>query len=331
MTFHRRCTYTVAILVVAFGVLLSSVSTVVFVVGQLQQQQAYSMEELQSMSEKQLEDICIQRGFELLKDEVNATTGELYELTHQDYVEAAMKCLAIEQEMNELLSQYPELAEELEEEIKKMEAENAAKQAELEEMQSKLSGAKQPQGSTDGAAFVSKSDAGANREGSTVNNRTTIDNSPVDTDDLEISEDSDIDQIHHDDEVVEEIREESSNETMETEKSETTSTATTTTEVANLSAGSSSHKEDFTLSHLAIESLRAFVKHAKDDVKRILELVVPVMQPLLTAGDVAWRQIKALFVKARDAYYETGATNQSGEENNPAPEKDTSDAVTEEK
>jgi hypothetical protein len=57
------------------------------------------MEELQAMSEEQLEDICIQRGFELLKDEVDATTGEVYQLSHQDYVEAAMKCLAIEQEM----------------------------------------------------------------------------------------------------------------------------------------------------------------------------------------------------------------------------------------
>jgi hypothetical protein len=57
------------------------------------------MEELQAMSEEQLEDICIQRGFELLKDEVDATTGEVYQLSHQDFVEAAMKCLAIEQEM----------------------------------------------------------------------------------------------------------------------------------------------------------------------------------------------------------------------------------------
>jgi hypothetical protein len=61
--------------------------------------------------------------------------------------------------------------------------------------------------------------------------------------------------------------------------------------------------EDFTLTHLAIETLRAFVQHAKDDVKRLVGMMVPVVQPLFTAGDVAWRQIKALFVKARDAYY----------------------------
>ncbi|KAL3898023.1 MAG: hypothetical protein SGARI_006776, partial [Bacillariaceae sp.] len=62
---------------------------------------------------------------------------------------------------------------------------------------------------------------------------------------------------------------------------------------------------NYELSHLAIESLRAFVKHAKDDVKRILDVVVPVMKPLLTAGDAAWRQIKAIFVKARDVYCDT--------------------------
>ena len=57
------------------------------------------------------------------------------------------------------------------------------------------------------------------------------------------------------------------------------------------------------MTHLAIETLRAFVEHAKDDVKRLVGLMIPVVQPLFNAGDVAWRQIKALFMKARDAYY----------------------------
>lgn len=78
-------------------ILLSSLSTVV-VVGQ-QQQQQYTEAELQAMTAFQLEDICIQRGFELLKDEIDPATGEVYKLSHDDYVEAAMKCLAIEQEM----------------------------------------------------------------------------------------------------------------------------------------------------------------------------------------------------------------------------------------
>ena len=81
-------------------ILLSSFSTLV-VVGQEQQQQElqYTEADLRAMTEQQLEDICIQRGFELLKDEVDPATGEVYQLSHDDFVEAAMRCLAIEQEM----------------------------------------------------------------------------------------------------------------------------------------------------------------------------------------------------------------------------------------
>ena len=56
-------------------------------------------EVLQSMSNEELEQICIERGFEILKDEIDISTGLPYELSHDDYVEAAMKCLEIEREM----------------------------------------------------------------------------------------------------------------------------------------------------------------------------------------------------------------------------------------
>jgi hypothetical protein len=39
------------------------------------------------------------RGFQLVKDEKDPETGQQYELTHEDYVEAAQRCLAIEKEM----------------------------------------------------------------------------------------------------------------------------------------------------------------------------------------------------------------------------------------
>lgn len=54
---------------------------------------------LQSMSNEELEQICIERGFEILKDEIDVSTGLPYELSHDDYVEAALKCLEIEREM----------------------------------------------------------------------------------------------------------------------------------------------------------------------------------------------------------------------------------------
>ena len=51
--------------------------------------------DLESMTQAELELICIERGFELIQD-VEAG-GE--ELTHADYVDAARRCLAIEEDM----------------------------------------------------------------------------------------------------------------------------------------------------------------------------------------------------------------------------------------
>lgn len=58
-----------------------------------------SLEELQVMTDEELEHICIARGFELVKDDVDETTGEIYIMSHDDFVEAAQRCLAIEEEM----------------------------------------------------------------------------------------------------------------------------------------------------------------------------------------------------------------------------------------
>ncbi len=86
--------YTTLWILLLILTIFSSYSTII-VLGQGE----YTEADLQAMSEEQLENICIQRGFELVKDEVDPATGEPYQLTHQDYVEAAMRCLAIEEEM----------------------------------------------------------------------------------------------------------------------------------------------------------------------------------------------------------------------------------------
>lgn len=62
-------------------------------------QEQMSLEELQVMTDEELEHICIARGFELVKDDVDETTGEIYIMSHDDFVEAAQRCLAIEEEM----------------------------------------------------------------------------------------------------------------------------------------------------------------------------------------------------------------------------------------
>jgi hypothetical protein len=50
--------------------------------------------DLESMSNTELERICLERGFELVRD-----YSQGGELTHEDYVDAARRCLAIEQDM----------------------------------------------------------------------------------------------------------------------------------------------------------------------------------------------------------------------------------------
>jgi hypothetical protein len=62
-------------------------------------QETFPDEELDAMSDEELELICLVRGFELLKDQIDEATGEVYVLTHGDYVESAKQCLSIEKEM----------------------------------------------------------------------------------------------------------------------------------------------------------------------------------------------------------------------------------------
>lgn len=68
----------------------------------------------ESMSNEELKAICLERGFEVASDESWA---------HQDYVEAAERCISLEDEMNAIIAQNPELAAELESEIERMAAE----------------------------------------------------------------------------------------------------------------------------------------------------------------------------------------------------------------
>lgn len=39
------------------------------------------------------------RGFHLVKDEKDPETGEVFDFTHEDYIEAAQRCLVIEKEL----------------------------------------------------------------------------------------------------------------------------------------------------------------------------------------------------------------------------------------
>lgn len=54
--------------------------------------------DLAELSDAELENICITRGFELIPN-TDPDTGEILVFTHDDYVEAAQQCLEVEKEM----------------------------------------------------------------------------------------------------------------------------------------------------------------------------------------------------------------------------------------
>jgi len=122
------------------------------------QVEEYNQSDLEIMTETELEDLCIKRGFQLVNDDIDPETGEVFTLTKQDYIEAAQRCLAIEKEMNELLTQYPELADELDEEMKRLEEENAEKRAEIEKLENQI-------GSNNVGKTVDSGDSSSNNNG----------------------------------------------------------------------------------------------------------------------------------------------------------------------
>eukprot|EP00537_Pseudo-nitzschia_pungens_P000800 CAMPEP_0172375842 /NCGR_PEP_ID=MMETSP1060-20121228/63664_1 /TAXON_ID=37318 /ORGANISM="Pseudo-nitzschia pungens, Strain cf. cingulata" /LENGTH=315 /DNA_ID=CAMNT_0013103129 /DNA_START=122 /DNA_END=1069 /DNA_ORIENTATION=+ len=260
----------------------------------------YNQADLEAMTEAELEDICIKRGFQLVNEESE-------ELTKQDYIEAAQRCLAIEQEMNELLTQYPELADELEEEIKRMEKENAEKQAQVEELENKIShdtinDNPEPEVALHRGEKIEENEAEAGSE------------------ELIMSEEIPIESV--DDFVSEEEKEATTPDGTENDPEGSASFQTDSDDTETLSddatpdvgtkiesLNKSTVKEDLTLTSLAIESLRVLVKNAQDDVRRIINLAIPVLQPLFSVGDAAWRQMKSLFLRAREAYEAYQATS----------------------
>jgi len=54
--------------------------------------------DLADMTDEELEEICVSRGFELVR-ELDKTTGDEVVYTHQDYVDAASECLQIEEDL----------------------------------------------------------------------------------------------------------------------------------------------------------------------------------------------------------------------------------------
>lgn len=185
---------------------------------------------------------------------------------------------------NELLAEYPELRAEVEEEIKKLEAEQMARMAEVEMLEKELAksqeAAAERANSSSGPAFVASPEP-AGKTGTKGD------------DDFEIIDDGDSTaQVQSDVPIVED---EFIQETIQG-----------TTEVA----AKNESGEDLTMKAITFEIIRELIKQVESDVKRIVELLTPVIQPILSAGDVAWRHLRV----AVESLWKNYEKSKAGEE-----------------
>jgi hypothetical protein len=319
-------------------------------------QETLSDEELDALSDEELELVCLVRGFELLKDQIDEATGEVYQLTHVDYVDAAKQCLAIEKEMyvlsaainigpndksqrliihflaqlrNDLLEEHPELREELEGEIQKMQEEQAARIAELEGLQEQLLETESSDQSNDSgsenAAFVPNQtttaenvevgdgntnpnligeEAGATSDEQA--NGQLLEEEPIEgvveeDDNLHISEEEPM--VAGEDGIEESTDDSDGLEAESTTSTEEDSDPIATTSTENNTSGDvttedRSNADDQTLAYLRQE----FIQYVKKDIERVMKLLLPVLQPMLRAGDVAVKYIRAAFVTMQKTY-----------------------------
>ena len=204
------------------------------------------------------------------------------------------------------MAQYPELADELEEEIKRMENENAEKQAYVDSLENRIT---ETDASADnshlndpGTAFGlgSKSNdssrGGVGDDGLDISDEVPV-NEPIEETNSHGGEKSHSSGISSEYSELDELDEQ------DTEATDPNDSAGTNLETRKKPT------EDLTLTHIAVESFKVLIKNAQDDVRRIINLAIPALKPLFNAGDVAWRQMKALFNRARELYEAYQATN----------------------
>ena len=292
--------------------------TVVPVNGQEPQQASkIDLDDLQSMTQEELELICVERGFELIQDN---ETGE--ELTHADFVDAARRCLAIEEDMNEILEQNPELAEELLSEIDRMKDEKEqlererqrmlAQKAELEQQLLEKAKSAEKAGTAAGGGGDSRgmwgaSAATASSSSSPQPKQSTSSSSSSSSLDDGEGVPAQVDSTPNGGAAfvsATDTKQSTGNTTLQ-EATETDGETTTdedddlcapaATETTAAATDDSSKSTDFSLKGLIQEMMTEFEK----DVHRITSLIFPVVKPMFEAGNFAWKYVKVLFQGAK--------------------------------
>ena len=198
------------------------------------------------------------------------------------------------------MEEYPELRAEVEEELKKLEAEKDARLAEVEMLEKELEKAKEAaeerSTSSSGPAFIPSSpetDNETEESGPETDDKTE----ETGADDFEIIDDGDSTaQAKNDVPLVDEDE-----IVMEKEVIQDVKTATTELTTKNES------DEDFTMKAITFEVIRTMVKQLESNIKVIVELVTPAIRPILRAGDVAWRHLRVAVELLRNHYEKSKA------------------------
>ena len=173
----------------------------------------YTQIDLTELSNDELVAICTDRGFELVF-ELDDATEEPLEYSHEDYVDAARECLKLEAEMEFFYDENPDMLKEMEEERERMMKEQEELERKLKEAQEKLDTEKAKR-TLDGNAFVKKAEQ--EEEEKTDEDETDApprpDTSKKINQKVEMSSDDEI--IDLDDDIMNEVIEESQKEKAE--------------------------------------------------------------------------------------------------------------------
>ncbi|CAB9516207.1 expressed unknown protein [Seminavis robusta] len=266
-----------------------------------------SVEELEALTDQELELICLERGFELIRD------GSEGDLTHDDYVEAARRCLAIEEDMNEILEQNPELAEELLSELDRMKDEK-----ELLEQQVAQQEAERDRLEQEVAEATAKSDKQAPRmwgDGTAYSQYQQQQQSatgPASSTPVSGS---------------------GSNSQQSTETAKDSSSSSSSTEEPDMCGNPTTTEVDDKEQQPATDfSLKTFVQEViaefEKDARRFTTLIFPVVKPLFSAGNFAWRHLKVLFHGAKEQLKKYKESSSDSSNNKEAQAQATSTTAT---
>lgn len=177
------------------------------------------------------------------------------------------------------MAEHPELAEELEAEIARMEEEQAQKQAEIQGLQQELEEkGKSSDSESSGAAFVPKprSPEVSQTTGTPQDN---VEEGAVPADKAKPVEEETV-----------------KAETMETPRQQSMPSASSDGSESQMEEPSEKSKEKEDLDLSVVEIIRTMLKETERDIKRIFALILPVVRPAINAGDVAWRHIKTTVI-----------------------------------